>query len=197
MSDDEAWATVEEAAAGFVTVATGRGLRTVFAPVLVADDRSELVLHVSRGNRLWRDASAGDEAVALFKAADTYVSPTLYPERHTDPRVAPTWDYAVVEVSGPVTVRDDEQFVASVVRRLTERQELPREDPWAIDMAPEEFVSALLKGIVGLTVSVDSIVGAKKLSQTKGAADRAAVRESLRAGSDRERAVARLMEREL
>jgi transcriptional regulator len=190
VSEDAAWALVDAAGAGFLVVTTSVGARSVFAPVLATDDRTTLLAHVARGNPLWSDAASGDEVLALFKAADAYVSPTWYPGRHDDPRVAPTWDYDVVEVRGRVTVRDDVEFTERVVRSLTDRHEHGRVGAWRVEDAPREFVDALLRGIVGLEIEVVAITGAAKLSQTKDESDRAFVRGRLAAGSERERAVA-------
>jgi transcriptional regulator len=195
VSEDAAWSLVESAGAGFLVVATSAGLRTVFAPVVVAERRESLLAHVARGNALWSDARDGDEVVALFKAADAYVSPSWYPGRHEDPRVAPTWDYDVVEVRGRLSVRDDAAFAERVVRALTARHEAGRVGAWKVDDAPREFVDALLRGIVGLEISVTQITGAAKLSQNKDGLDRAFVRERLAAGTERERALSARMGR--
>jgi transcriptional regulator len=193
VSEASAWSLVESAGAGFLVVATSSGMRSVFAPVLVGEDRARLLAHVARPNPLWSDARDGDEVTALFKAADAYVSPTWYPGRHEDPRVAPTWDYDVVEVRGTIAVHDDASFTEGVVRALTERHESGRVAAWAVDDAPREFVEALLRGIVGLEVLVTSITGAAKLSQNKNDVDRAFVHERLAAGTERERALAARM----
>jgi transcriptional regulator len=194
LTSDEAWSVVLDAGAGFLIAATAKGLRSVFAPVLVSDDRSVVRAHVSRGNPFWRDGADGDDVSALFRAADTYISPGLDPGKLSDPRVAPTWDYEVVEVRGRLRVRDDADFVEAVVRDLTARHEGRREDPWSVDDAPADFTAGLVRGIVGLEIAVEQVTGAAKLSQNKDEVDRAAVAASLANGTDRERAVAARME---
>jgi len=195
VSDDDAWALVDEVGAGFLVVSTSEGMQTVFAPVLVSDDRSTVLAHVSRANPWWTRARDGDEVLGLFRAADSYVSPSLYPGKTTDPRVAPTWDYDIVEVRGRVGIHDDAAFVEGVVRGLSERNERSRSEQWSVDDAPPEFVAALVTAIVGLSIAVTSITGAAKLSQNQSELDRQSVRNTFAAGSDRERAVAARMKK--
>ncbi len=195
VGDDDAWAVVRDAGAGFLVVATNEGPRSVFAPMLANEDGSIVRLHVSRGNDLWRTARDGDEAVALFKIADSYVSPNLYPTKETDGRVAPTWDYAVVEVAGTVTVRDDVTWCESLVRDLSEHFESDQPLPWSLADPPRDFVDALLRGIVGLELAVTHCRGAAKLSQNQPDVNRESVRENFTLGTARERAVADAMDR--
>jgi transcriptional regulator len=190
---EDAWRLIDQAGAGFLVVATDEGMRSVFAPVLVSEDRTRVLAHLARGNGWWRSARNGDEVLGLFRVADTYISPGLYRGKREDPRVAPTWDYDVVEVRGRLAVHDDPAFVEPVVRALTTRHESTREEPWSVDDAPREFTEALLRGIVGIEITVFSITGAAKLSQNKDDVDRAAVIEALASGTDRERAVAERM----
>jgi transcriptional regulator len=194
VSEDEAWSVVERAGAGSLVLAGAAGLRSVFAPVLVSEDQLRLRAHVARANPWWSDARDGDEVLALFRLADAYVSPGLYPTKAEQPAVAPTWDYVVVEVAGRVTVHDDAAWVERLVRELTDRFESPRDEPWRVDDAPPAYVAALVRAIVGVEIEVTSVTGAAKLSQNKGAVDRRGVRDALAAGDARERAVATLMD---
>jgi len=193
VSESDAWGVVESVGAGFLVVATVSGLRSVFAPVVAAPAKSKLFAHVSRGNPWWSDAHDGDAFLGLFRVADAYVSPSLYPGKQTDPRVAPTWNYDVVEIQGRVTIHDDPTVAERVVRDLTDQHESQRPERWSVDDAPPEFVSALLKGIVALEIDVVSIIGAAKLSQNQSDLDRLAVRDTFSRGDDRQRAVARRM----
>ena len=81
-----------------------------------------------------------------------------------------------------------------VVTRLTDLHERPRAEPWAVTDAPEAFVRAQLRGIVGLRLPIARLEGKRKMSQNRSAADRAGVAAGL-AASDRasERAAAELI----
>ncbi len=63
-----------------------------------------------------------------------------------------------------------------------------RDAPWAVGDAPEPFVAAQLKGIVGLRLRISRIEGKRKMSQNRPEADRAGVIAGL---GDSERAMDR------
>ncbi|QFU86628.1 Putative FMN-binding domain protein [Amycolatopsis sp. YIM 10] len=53
-------------------------------------------------------------------------------------------------VYGTLTVHDDSDWVADVVRRLTDRHEVARPSAWSVDDAPEKFFRRQLQAIVGV-----------------------------------------------
>ena len=54
-------------------------------------------------------------------------------------------------------------------------RERARSAPWAVGDAPEDFIRAQIKAIVGVEVEITDIVGKWKASQNRPAADRAGV----------------------
>jgi transcriptional regulator len=81
-----------------------------------------------------------------------------------------------------------------VVTRLTDLHEAGRAEPWKVTDAPEPYVAAQLRAIVGLRMAITRIEGKRKLSQNRSEADRKRVAEGL-AASERasDRAVAALI----
>ena len=193
VSDFESWSIVRDVGAGFLVVATSHGLRSVFAPIVVSEDFSCVHGHVSRANPWWSLARDGDEVVCLFNAAHSYVSPNYYPSKAADPRVAPTWNYVSVEIAGRVTITDDPVSTESVVRRLTQQFESTQTHPWAVDDAPREFVTALVKGIVSFQIAVTSISASAKLSQNQPEQNIQSVKDTLAKGDARAQEVSRWM----
>jgi len=61
------------------------------------------------------------------------------------------------------------------VDRLTDGHESKRMIPWAVGDAPDEFITAQLKGIVGIEVEITAIDGKWKVSQNRGEPDRRGV----------------------
>jgi transcriptional regulator len=60
--------------------------------------------------------------------------------------------------------------------------------------APEAFVAGQLKGIVGLVLRIETLIGKRKLSQNRSEADRAGVVQGLSASDEpADRAVAAAM----
>lgn len=137
--------------------------------------------HVARANPVWREAVAGCPALALFHGPNAYVSPGWYPSKRDDPRVVPTWNYAVVHVHGTLTAVEDRTWLRAQVAALTVTHEAPRPEPWQVDDAPPDYVEQLLDAIVGLELTVTRIEGKWKLSQNRPPADRAGVAAGLRA----------------
>ena len=132
--------------------------------------------------------------MALFMGQDAYVSPSWYSSKREDGKVVPTWNYVAVHAYGPAEFFEDADRLLEVVTRLTDLHERSRAEPWAVADAPEVFVRAQLRGIVGLRIPITRLEGKRKLSQNRSAADRAGVEAGL-AASDRasDRALAALI----
>lgn len=164
-----------------LVTATAEGPVTTSLPVLVDPDEGPhgtIYGHVARANPHWKAPALG-EALAIFMGADAYVSPAWYASKQEHHKVVPTWNYETVHARGPVEFFDDTDRLLDVVTRLTERHEAGRAEPWSVDEAPEAFVKAQLRGIVGLRLSISRLEGKRKLSQNRPAADRAGVAAGL------------------
>lgn len=188
--DDAAWQIVRDAGAGMLVIAGTQGLASVFAPVVISEDRSTVRSHIARANPWWRQVPPEGEVLAMFVAASAYVSPTYYPSRDRQPATVPTWNYEMAEVRGRVIVHEESEWTDSQVRALTDRFEDGRDPRWWVEDAPAPYVARQLKAIVGLEIIVGSIEGKSKLSQNRLAEDREGVREHLAAGTLGERNVA-------
>ena len=198
--DDPAVLRAIIGAAGLATLvtATAEGLVGTPLPLLLEPDEGAqgvLYGHVARANPQWTLAPAG-EALAIVPGPDAYVTPAWYAAKRAHGKVVPTWNYVAVHAYGPVAFFEDEERLRAVVTRLTALHEAPRAEPWAVSDAPEDFIRAQLRGIVGVRLPITRIEGKRKLSQNRSAADRAGVAEGL-AASERpdDRAVAALIPR--
>ena len=80
---------------------------------------------------------------------------------------------------------EDEARLRDIVARLTDLHEGGRTEPWAVSDAPEAFIRAQLRGIVGLRLPIARIEGKRKLSQNRSDVDRQGVASGL-SGSARE-----------
>lgn len=98
-----------------------------------------------------------------------------------DGKVVPTWNYSVVQARGRILFHDDEAWLHTLVSRLTDRFERDRPEPWAVADAPEDYLRAMLRAIVGFEIVLTELVGKFKASQNKSAEARAGVREALHA----------------
>jgi transcriptional regulator len=65
------------------------------------------------------------------------------------------------------------------VTRLTEVHERDRPVPWATSDAPEDFIAALARGIIGFRLTITRLEGKWKMSQNRPRADRMSVASGL------------------
>ena len=171
--------------ANFVT-ATDEGLLATPLPLILMSEEGScgtLYGHMARANPQWKLAPRGD-ALALFTGPDAYISPAWYPSKAEHGKVVPTWNYIAVHACGPVEFFEDADRLLDVVTRLTDLHEASRAGRWAVRDAPEAFIRAQLRGIVGLRMPIMRLEGKRKMSQNRSAEDRAGVAAGL-AASDR------------
>jgi transcriptional regulator len=133
---------------------------------------------------VWHAAARDVDALVVFSGPGVYVSPSWYPTKRESGRVVPTWNYAVVHAHGPLRAIQDAEWLRAFVTRLTERHESGRAVPWKVTDAPADFIDRQLAGIVGIEIPVRRLEGKWKVSQNRGAPDRAGVVRGLREGGD-------------
>jgi transcriptional regulator len=148
----------------FITVVEGEPVVT-YVPLLAREQDGAVILegHIARANNQWRGGDG--RAVALFRVAEHYISPTWYATKRINGRVVPTFDYVTVEARGAVHFIEDTEWLRKFVARLTISQEARVGSGWTIDEAPEDYMESQLKAIVGLEVRVDALTGLFKLNR--------------------------------
>ena len=153
------------------------------APFLcqVQDGAITLIGHLARNNPQLAHLRGHASALVSFLIDDAYISPGWYPTKHETGRAVPTWNYMSVAARGGVELVEDKDALLALVDDLTARHEEGRPKPWTTGEAPLDYIEGLLKGIVGLKISVQALSGIWKMSQNKNAADRHGVAEGLRA----------------
>jgi transcriptional regulator len=170
----------EIAKIGFGTlVTTSRsGLLASHIPMMLdtsGGDNGLIYGHLARGNAQWRETPPASEGLAIFLGPDAYVTPRWYETKKEDGKVVPTWNYVAIHVRGPVTFFEDADRLRQVVTRLTLHHESAAEEPWEVADAPEEYVEAQLKSIVGFELPIARIEGKWKMSQNRPEKDYAGV----------------------
>jgi transcriptional regulator len=163
---------------------TADGLTANHIPIkaeLGADGKGRLRGHIARGNSLWREVANGSAVLAVFMGAEHYISPNWYPSKKEHGKAVPTWNYATVHVHGTIRFIDDVAWLREFVTLLTDVHEGPRPDRWHVSDAPEDYLAAMLKAIVGFEIDITKVVGKFKGSQNRPAADRSGAREGLKA----------------
>ena len=175
-------------AADLIT-ATPDGLRATMLPFVYDRERRTLLGHFARNNDHWKQPVLG-EALVIVRGPDSYISPSWYPSKSEHGRVVPTWNYMTAHVHGALSIHDDVDWLADLVRRLTNLHEAGRPTPWSVDDAPEKFFLGQLRAIVGVEIAITSIEAKFKLSQNRPDADIDGVIEGLQAVGDQSGAAA-------
>lgn len=175
---------IREHPLGMLVTQGSAGLDADHLPfVFDADEGTHGVLtaHVARANPLWQRCPTGTPVMVVFRGAEAYISPSWYPSKHEAHRQVPTWNYEVVHVHGTLIVHDDERFALRIVGRLTRHHEAAEPRPWKIRDAAPEYISSMLRNIVGIEIAITSLVGKVKLSQNREARDRLNAADTLEA----------------
>ncbi|EIK60860.1 FMN-binding negative transcriptional regulator [Pseudomonas lactis] len=173
------------------------GLQASHLPLLLNPDEGPngtLYGHLAKANPQWRELQNGSEALVIFAGAEAYISPAFYPAKAEHGKVVPTWNYIAVHAYGKPEVFSDAERLLKVVTALTDRHESGRAQPWRVSDAPADYIDGMLKAIVGFALPIERLVGKRKLSQNRSAADMAGVRDGLAASADvRDQTLARFI----
>ena len=146
------------------------GLVASHIPFLVERHGEELCLvgHLARPNPQVQHLAKGGEVLAIFSGPHAYISPSWYA---AGPAV-PTWNYVDIHAYGTVRLIEDGDWLRRLLRRLSDRHEAGNPAPWRMQGLPETYLKGMLKGIVGLDITVTRLEGKFKLSQNRPAVDR-------------------------
>ena len=135
--------------------------------------------HVARPNQQWRTFAAAAEALMIFQGPEAYIRPGWYPTKAEHQKAVPTWNYAAVHAYGKLEAVQDKAWLLAHVTDLTDQQEQPYAERWAVTDAPANFVDALARGIVGFKLTISRLEAKMKMSQNREDRDRAGVVQGL------------------
>ena len=169
------------AARGFGLVIAADAGRPVASPLpfrLIEQDGKvpKLEFHVARANPLGQIAEKGGTWLVAVQGHDAYVSPDWYASADQ----VPTWLYEAVHLSGPVRVIDSDH-TRSHTERLNDTFErwLAPKPAWKLDKVTDKRREMLLKAIVAVEMTIETIEGNFKLNQHKSDADHVAIARAL------------------
>ena len=168
--------------AGLATLVstTPDGLIASHIPLLLDPEPAPygtLLGHLARPNPQARGAIG--EALAIFLGPDSYITPSWYATKRETGKVVPTWNYVAIHAYGPLDFIDDPEHTREHITQLTERHEAGRPTPWATTDAPEEFIAALVRGIIGFRLTIRRLEGKWKMGQNRPLPDRLGMVEGL------------------
>jgi len=126
-----------------------------------------LLAHLARANPQWRHLAAGQTALAIFQGPHAYVSPSWYAAELS----VPTWNYAVVHAYGTARIIEDHTELYAILKALVDTHEAGFAQPWPMDL-PDDYMSKMMRGVVGFEIPIERLEGKLKLSQNRSADDR-------------------------
>ncbi|WP_458761085.1 FMN-binding negative transcriptional regulator [Afipia sp. TerB] len=178
---DRAASLAFAAARGFGLVCAYDGGKPVASPVPFhieyGRDGTPLVcFHLARHNPLIGLADGVGPWLFAVSGPDAYVSADWY----VSPDQVPTWLYQAVHMTGPVRPMTGDGLAEhlDLVSARFENELAPKR-PWTMDKMSAGRREAMMKGIVGLVMSVEEVEGSFKLNQHKSDADHVAVTAAL------------------
>jgi transcriptional regulator len=99
-----------------------------------------------------------------------------------------------VHAYGTPRIDEDEGASRTHLERLVAAQEAGLDPQWRLDSQPEEFVEAMVKGVVAFELPIDTLEGKWKMSQNRAPEDRESAAAALAESDDPlARAVAAMM----
>jgi len=176
------------------------GLMATHLPTVLKDDGPYGLIecHVARANPHWREFATGAEALLIFQGPEGYITPNWYASKAEHGKVVPTWNYAVVHAYGRAEAMDDVQWLRRHVGELTAQQERSEARPWEVTDAPDSYIAAMVRAIVGIRLPIARLEGKWKMSQNREIEDRKGVVAGLGArGEGEDTAIAEIVEREM
>ena len=153
---------------GALTVAGPEGILAAHIPFIV--EKGVMAAHMVRSNPLARHLGGGPAAALMIVSGpDGYISPDWYGE----PDRVPTWNYVAVHIRGQLRLID-EALLRAHLDRLAANFEarLAPKAPWKADKMTPDVLARLLRQIVPVEMTIESVDSTFKLNQNGAASAR-------------------------
>ena len=145
----------------------GAGPLVSHVPFILTEDGAAVHAHLVRGNPIARHLREKERAAVLaVSGPDSYVSPDWYGTDAVDQ--VPTWNYVAVHIRGTLRHRPDDTLRAHL-DALSGRfeSELRPKPPWTPAKVSPDQLGTLMRSIMPVELSVESVDGTWKLNQNK------------------------------
>ncbi len=164
----------------FATVVShgAEGMVASHLPFLLDPERGPqgtLLGHMARANPQWQDFRDEAEVMVIFTGPHAYVSPSWYQAELS----VPTWNYAAVHAYGIPTLVEESAALYGILAAMVRTYEAPLDKPWTLP-PPDDFLSRMMKAIIGFEIRITRLEGKLKLNQNRSSADQESVVAALR-----------------
>lgn len=171
-------AFIKEQPQATVIAQTANGLEACHIPMYWQDDGSQfgcLYGHITKVNALNNNDNLDTPWLIIFQDTGHYISPNWYPSKAVTHKEVPTWNYRSVHIGGKVSLLTEPEQLIDILSKLTADFEANQPNPWSLEDAPEKYIQAMCRAIVGIRVDISDMQAQFKLSQNKTAENRAGV----------------------
>ncbi|MDE4097984.1 FMN-binding negative transcriptional regulator [Phaeobacter gallaeciensis] len=164
---------------GVLAVSTAEAPLISHVPFLLSEDGTSADLHLVRSNPITRVLKTPQAARLAVSGPDGYVSPDWYGLADQ----VPTWNYVAVHLTGRLEQRPQDELLDLLGRQSAfyEARLLPK-PPWHSDKMEPEALERMMRMIVPVRLSIETVEGTWKLSQNKPEPDRTAVADQITTG---------------
>ena len=148
-------------------------LEITHAP-LIHEKEDYLIGHLAKANSHHKLIEG--RAKIIFHGPHHYISPKWYVVTNK----VPTWNYCVLHCEAEISLNRDDDFLNSMLEKLTHFNEAKSRDPW-IFRAEESLIKNQLRGIIGIEVKILKYEMKWKLGQHQPKKDHQSMIENLEA----------------
>ena len=141
----------------------------VFAPFVVVQRSGKVLLegHLVKTNPLYELLIQESlQCRLVFQAADGYVSPSIYAERHKSGKVVPTWNYVAAQFCGTLNIVSDQELLALLENQVDQFEHSQGSD-WRLSDAPSDYIEQLSQAVFGICFEPARARTHHKLSQNR------------------------------
>ena len=124
------------------------------------EDGYHLVGHLSKKNQIAQLLKNSMSVLVIFNGPQHYISSSWYKEEEV-----PTWNYIAVHAYGSVSIQSDSALLDSLHELVAQHEKNEKNPVNLTKMRPETINQ--YKGVIGFTISINTLEGAYKLSQTR------------------------------
>ena len=144
----------------------------------IRDDKLYLLGHMMKNTDHHKAFEKNEHVLVIFNGPNTFVTANWY----TDPKVGSTWNYLTVHAKGKIMFTD-EAGTYRAVKAISDKY-VGKGTAASFDQLSEEYISKMVKAIVGFEIEVISMDNVFKLSQNHDEASRKNVAEQLEKRGD-------------
>ena len=176
-SNDQSGALVVTSNRGFgiFTVNGPDGILASHVPFVAEPTR--VSAHLVRSNPITRLLKDGPvPALLIISGPDAYISPDWYGSEDQ----VPTWNYVAVHLRGPLRLLPDDALYPHLEALAARNEErLPGKKPWTMQKNKPETLERLMRMLVPVELTIETIDSTFKLNQNRGEAARLAAADQV------------------